>query len=246
MKFLLQVVNGEICDVEVFNVKYLLDHSSILHEYKLVDLNYIIRANEDLSDWIPVGTLLYVQEWLKKYWDIEKMRPIEVPKILRKEKFLKREYNIVVFEDLELEGYKFLKDIDNLKVLSYIGDLSHLDKNNNSIFKGSKYLVSNVVDIVSEYRIFVSDLEIKAIQFYDGNCTVFPNIPIIREMVGIYNLDQNRPKSYTLDIAVLKEGFTVILEVHPVTSVGTYGYTDKDILYMYRDGIEYYKKQGKI
>lgn len=246
MNFLLQTINNNICDVEVFNVKYLLDRSSTFHKYKLVDLNYIIQTVEDLSDWIPIGTLLYVQEWLKKYWKIEKMRPIEVPEILRREKFLKRDYNIISFKNLKLEGYKFLKDIDNLKALAYIGDLSSLDKNDKTIFKGSKYLVSNVINIVSEYRIFVADLEIKAIQFYDGDCTVFPNISVIREMVGIYSLEQNRPKSYTLDIAVLKEGFTVILEIHPVTSVGTYGYDDKDILYMYRDGVEYYKKQGKI
>lgn len=246
MKFLLEIINNNICDVEVFNVKNLLDHSPSFHEYKLVDLNYIIETNEDLADWIPIGTILYVKEWLKKYWGIEKMIPIEVPEVLRKEKFLKRDYNIVSLEDLKLEGYKFLKDVDNLKGLVYIGDLSCFDKNDKIVFKGSEYLVSNVINIVSEYRIFVSDLEIKAIQFYDGDCTIFPDILKIREMVGLYSLERNRPKSYTLDIAILKEGFTVILEVHPVISVGTYGYEGEDILYMYRDGIEYYKKQEKM
>lgn len=33
---------------------------------------------------------------------------------------------------------------------------------------------------------------------------------------------------------------TFIIEVHPVTSVGTYGYTGDELIYMYKDGISWY------
>lgn len=62
-------------------------------------------------------------------------------------------------------------------------------------------------------------------------------------MIYRYSIVKDRPKSYTMDIAILKEGSTIILEIHPVTSVGTYGYSSIDLLYMYKDGIDFYSKQ---
>ena len=46
------------------------------------------------------------------------------------------------------------------------------------------------------------------------------------------------PLSYTLDIAVTPRG-TILLEVHNFVSCGTYGYCEKNLLDMYRNGIEY-------
>ena len=240
MKFLLQTMYGKINDVEVFNARDLIQNSRTLNSYLLMDYTELKKTNNDYSDWIPVGTLEFVRTWLKKYKGIEEMKPIEVPEILREEKYLGRSYDIVSFEDLELKGYKFIKDIDKLKQFSFTGDLGNLDKNDESIFISQNYLISNVVDIMSEYRVFVSDMSIKAIQFYDGDCTVFPNVSLLREMVGKYYLVQDRPKSYTMDIAVLKNGRTIILEVHPVVSVGTYGYSEYALLNMYNDGIKFY------
>lgn len=243
MKFLLQTMYGKINDVEVFNARDLIQNSRTLNSYLLMDYTELKKTNNDYSDWIPIGTLEFVRTWLKKYKGIESMKPIEVPEILREEKYLGRSYDIVSFEDLELKGYKFIKDIDKLKQFSFTGDLGNLDKNDESIFISQNYLISNVVDIMSEYRVFVSDMSIKAIQFYDGDCTVFPNVSLLREMVGKYYLVQDRPKSYTMDIAVLKNGRTIILEVHPVVSVGTYGYSEYALLNMYNDGIKFYTSQ---
>ena len=240
MKFLLQTRNGEIDDVEVFNARDLIRNTKWSNEYLLMDYLELKESDRDFADWIPIGNLEFVREWLKKYHNILEMKPIEVPEILRKEKYLGRSYDIVSFEDLELKGYKFIKDIDKLKQFSFTGDLSNFDKNDENIFISQNYLVSNVVEIMSEYRVFVSDIFIKAIQFYDGDCTIFPDVLLLREMIGKYYLVQDRPKSYTMDIAVLRNGRTIILEVHPVTSVGTYGYFDKELLNMYKEGIEYY------
>lgn len=245
MKFLLQTMYGKINDVEVFNARDLIQNSRTLNSYLLMDYTELKKTNNDYSDWIPIGTLEFVRTWLKKYKGIEEMKPIEVPEILREEKYLGRSYDIVSFEDLELKGYKFIKDIDKLKQFSFTGDLGNLDKNDESIFISQNYLISNVVDIMSEYRVFVSDMSIKAIQFYDGDCTVFPNVSLLREMIGKYYLIQDRPKSYTMDIAVLKNGRTIILEVHPVVSVGIYGYSSSELLNMYKNGIEYYCKTTK-
>ena len=84
-------------------------------KYLLIDLNELKETKEDYSEWIPIGDLIFVQEWLKKYKGVDKMPPIEVPIVLRKEKYLGRSYDIVSFEDLDLQGNKFIKDVDKLK-----------------------------------------------------------------------------------------------------------------------------------
>lgn len=246
MKFLLQIKNGEIADVEVFNACNLIRNSKRLHEYLLIDLAELKETDKNFVDWIPIGDLLFVKEWLKKYKNISEMKPIEVPECLRKERYLGRTYEIVSIDELKLNGYWFIKDADRLKHFSFNGCLNCFDKERDKeLFNSQNYVISEIVDIVSEYRVFVSDLKIKAIQNYDGDCTIFPDVKLLREMVGIYYLEQNRPESYTMDIAVLRNGRTIILEVHPVTSVGTYGYDDKELLNMYKNGIEYYCKTTK-
>lgn len=206
-------------------------------EYILRDLRDIQGEREDYSKYIPIGTIPFVETWLRKYKGIEKMKPIEVPEILRIERYLGRDYFIKSLSEIEFKGYKFIKDVDKLKQFSYLGDLKNLDK---SLLVSENYLISSFVNIISEYRVFVDNIDIKAIQYYDGDCTIFPDVNIIREMVYKYSIVKDRPKSYTMDIAVLKDGRTVILEVHPVTSVGTYGYSAIHLLYMYKDGIDFY------
>lgn len=238
MKFLLQKIKDNIEDVEVFNVLNNIRYSMFRVEYRVMNLEELETTTDNLSDWIPIGRIPFISLWLKKYWNIFEMKPIEVPEILREYKYLGREYRIVNKEDLVLKGNYFLKDIEQLKEFTYCGDLSKLNKDD---LKSDKYVLSEVVDIVSEYRVFVSDLKIKAVQYYDGNCLIFPDSKMIQEMVLRYGFVSQRPKSYTMDIAVLKNGKTVILEVHPVAAVGTYGYDAFELLYMYQDGIDFYK-----
>lgn len=45
-------------------------------------------------------------------------------------------------------------------------------------------------------------------------------------------------KSYTLDVAVTPRG-TLLLEVHNFVSCGTYEFCEKELIYMYRDGIDF-------
>ena len=238
MKFLLQEIKGQVEDIEVFNALNYIRYSPFKIDYKLIDIEEVKNTVEDLSDWIPIGRIPFILEWLKKYWNVNKMNPIEVPKVLREFKYLGREYKIVDKKDIVLEGNYFLKDIEHLKEFTYCGDLSRLKKED---LTSDRYVLSEIVDIVSEYRVFVSDLKIKAVQYYDGNCLIFPDSKIIQEMVLRYGFVKERPKSYTMDIAVLKNGKTVILEVHPVAAVGTYGYDAFELLYMYKEGIEFYK-----
>lgn len=241
MKFILEKFKDGIEDVEVFNALYSIKHASFKIPYKIISLNELINSDIDLSDYTPIGRIPFVQSWLKKYFNISYMPSIEVPKCLRTEKYLGRKYSIITREEVPKDGYWFLKDAEKLKNFTYLGDLKDIDK---SILTSNLFVKASYIDIVSEYRVFVDNLDIKAIQYYDGDCLKFPDVNIIKEMVCRYSFEENRPKSYTMDIAILRDNKTVILEVHPVSSVGTYGYDAFNLLYMYEDAVNWYKKVG--
>ena len=252
MKFLLQTVNGEIRDVEVFNMKLLLDRFGAKFrfgdKYDLIELEEIDNLPDSESKSIPIGTLQFVGKFLKKFYNIDNLNPIEVPKCLRKERYLKREYNIVSKDQLPEFGRYFIKYVSKLKEYTYIGDIKDLSDTPSEFHPSKKeglYQISNIIDILSEYRVFVYQDEIQAIQYYDGNCLIFPDSKMINEMVNVYSLDKDRPQAYTMDIAVNKDNETCILELHPFVSCGTYGYDKKELLQMYRFGIDYYINVNK-
>ena len=247
MKFLLQIVDGKIQDVEVFNIKLLLDRFGSKYEfgdkYDLIELNDIDNLSDFESASIPIGTLQFVGKFLKKFYNIDNLNPIEVPECLRKEKYLKRRYKIIPKDKLPESGRYFIKYVSKLKEYTFIGDIKDLSDTPSKFHPYKKeglYQISDIVNILSEYRVFVYQDEIQAIQYYDGNCLIFPDSKLINEMVNMYSLDKDRPRAYTMDIAVINGYETCILELHPLVSVGTYGYDKKELLSMYRLGIDYY------
>ena len=170
------------------------------------------------------------------------MYPIEVPKELRKEHLLNREYQIMDYRDVEkLQGRKFIKYASELKVFSYWDDVQILVKNN-SIRPGN-YVVSELIDIQAEYRVFVHKDEIVGIQFYDGNPLKIiseEQLKRVQEMVLRYSSNTTRPMSYTLDVAILKNNKISIIEIHPWCSVGLYGCTGGFLPDAYINGFKWY------
>lgn len=150
MKFLLQTIQGEIRDIEIFNVRSIIRSLSYYVEYKLADLKDIKSSKENYSGYIPIGTIPFVTAWLKKYKKVNTMKPIEVPEVLRIDDFLGRQYEIKSLDEIEFKGYKFIKDVDKLKQFSYLGNLVDLDK---SLLISKNYLISSIVNIVAEYRV---------------------------------------------------------------------------------------------
>ena len=267
-KFLLQTKNGKIEDVEILNLKNILNSSIVNLEYCLADYSELLKSENNsnnyipnFENYIPVGSLEFVNTWLKIYYwdssdlikkitsnsikDVTLMRPIEVPKVLRNFEFLGRDYTFTTKNNLPKTGYYFIKNVDKLKQFTYLGNLDYLFSNQEKFkdFIDGNYLYSSYLNFLSEYRIFVYDSKIKAIQYYDGDCTIFPNIDKIIKMVQIYSATLDRPKSYCMDVGNVMVGNiidTFIIEVHPITSIGTYGYSGDDLPYMYKDGISWY------
>ena len=250
MIFLSQKEEGHDYDIDVRILKDELEKTMPwLHDYISCSLENMEQV-ENYQNMIPVGTIDFVKKHLKLAHKIEKMNPIEVPQILRNDYFLKREYKIVPYEELPLDGYYFIKDVTELKRFSYIGEISRMkdweisNQNNFSIClpdKNHMFQVSEVVEILSEYRCFVFQDEVMAIQHYDGDCMVFPDVSVLKKAVNMYMLDRTRPMAYTIDVAVIKDRGTAILEIHPWCSVGLYGYLfGSKLPYAYANGYYYY------
>lgn len=207
-----------------------------------------------LKDAIAIGEIRFVEKFLKIFHGIDYEISIEIPPCLRQDRFLKRKYSIVPAWNLPRKGNYFLKDATKQKAFSYKGELSYfLDdemfKPKESVFDASVridnehlYQVSEVVQVLAEYRVYVLDGNVETISHFAGNPYKLPDIELIKEAVEIYGKELDCPGSYSLDIMITPRG-TAITEIHNFMCLGLYNVIwNEDLLYAYRDGWEYVLK----
>ncbi len=239
MKFLIEKSIDTFPEADL--LKNSITNSHLCHTYEELSMNEVKLSNDSYSkykDYIPVGTIRFVDIWLDRFHNTT-MKTIEVPPCLRTEEFLKRDYKIINKSQIPKYGKYFLKYIDKIKNGSYLGHLENwwvyekAEPTSNNLFVLSQY-----VDILSEYRVYVIDNEIKSIVHYDGHPTVLPDIHLIEKAALIISANKDLPKSYTIDIAVNAEG-TFILEVHTFSSVGLYTTLLEDLPLAYKQGLDW-------
>lgn len=248
MFFILQKEKKHIDNLEVFILKEILDRQKFVHEHTFMTLEEMKENPTLTKEAVPVGSIEFVQQYLATAHHIHHMNPIEVPTILRHDKFLKRKYSLINKKELPREGYYFTKYASSLKEFYHVGTPDMLKRDVGGLKEGI-YQVSEVVEILSEYRCFISQDEILGIQFYDGDCTVLPTekeIELLKEMVIRYTVDKTRPQAYTFDVAIIKDRGLAIIECHPHTSVGLYGLYGNFLPYCYKFGFEWYLKHNTL
>lgn len=79
---------------------------------------------------------------------------------------------------------------------------------------------SQVLDIKSEYRVFVRYGKILDIKHYHGDPLRFPSCTTILESIEDYT---SAPDSYGIDFGVLGDGRTILIEVNDAWALGCYG-----------------------
>lgn len=90
-------------EIELMIIKDLLKLEKFLYDY-------IELSKDELSDYkdsekIPVGTIDFVETYLKNtVKGFYRENPIEIPKYLRTDEFLKRDYKIVEYKDIPTRG----------------------------------------------------------------------------------------------------------------------------------------------
>jgi hypothetical protein len=100
-------------------------------------------------------------------------------------------------------------------------------------YKGD-LIVQNVIDIESEYRVYVNNNKIVGCKHYAGNCLRFPQRKFI-ENVFEKTKEILEHHSYTIDIGVLDDGTSVLIELNDGWAIGNYGLDPKTYYLFVRD-----------
>lgn len=252
-------------DIETYILEEELISQKFLHSYEIMtyeELLLLENVDQNKKDMIktsiPVGTIEFVQEFLEIFYGINHMFPIEIPKEWRTREFLMRDYQITTYDKIPKNGMYFIKDVSKLKQFSYNGEMSYFmqeyDNNDNEqnnkiaikLNKNHLFEVSQIIDIVSEYRVMVDCNKIVGIQFYDGNPLIVPNenhLKKLQKAVNLYSLNKTCPRAYAMDIAIFKENNKLemaIIEMCPFVSLGTYGFVGTQLPFMYANGFQWY------
>lgn len=84
----------------------------------------------------------------------------------------------------------------------------------------TELIISEVVNFVSEWRVYVLEGKILGIFNYLGEAYTFPNIKVINKIIQEF---KQAPIGYSLDVGVLDDGETAIVEINDGWSLGNYG-----------------------
>lgn len=257
MKFILENNSKELNLEDELAIEE-IKHNKYIDEYTMIDkadIENLQRLNK--IEVVPIGTIPFVTKCINKLYGVTKENPIEIPSYLRTDEFLKRDYRFDKLQNLPKVGKFFIKNIEELKSFTYCGELLNVnidglmeEKKENDYSLSFKpdtlFSISEAVDILSEYRVYVINNKIVNISNYNGDCTLFPDINLIKKAMLLIEYNSRWLKSYTIDVMITNRG-TSIIEIHNFTSVGLYSTLwGSDLLLGYVQGIEYLVYDNKI
>lgn len=184
--------------------------------------------------YIPVGSVEFVIKFLKQVAPGQVILPLSIPGELFDYEFTGRDMELIKGDTKETIAYVsknrkllsdsnekvFAKSVDEIKGYTEFIKPCELPSS-------GTYLLSEIVDIKSEWRGFVYKGKLIDIRSYSGDVGAFPDMQQVNFMITAY---QAAPPAYTIDVAVLKNGKTVIIECHNFFSCGLYGFADHSLL----------------
>jgi hypothetical protein len=225
-------------ETECFLWKQMLQHAPQHQyvEYTMQEVQLLVTPQD--AQPIPLGSIDFTNVCLNTFYNIPKMHPIEIPPCLRTHEFLGRRYQVTSSHQIPASGLHFIKDASDMKRFSFCGDTKNIKPQD--IDEHNLYVISDMVDIISEYRVYFLHGKIYAIEYYNGEPTVFPDIQKIQKANAIYSMQRNYPSSYTMDWMITTNG-TFLVEVHPTLfAVGLYTTLLSDnFLDGYRESLDY-------
>ena len=184
---------------------------------------------ENPDEYTPIGTVEFVRAYMKKFYPEaakKAMKPLNVPEVF----YPDAGRSIGTFDMSKDDPRTLFPDAKKVfcksaTVIKHDGNgMYYMD----ALPKSGLWQISEYLDILSEWRVFVHNGQIQHIANYSGDCMVFPDAEHIREMVRMWSTIQPQecPKAYTLDVAVAAGRGTVVMEVHRFFSCGLYGFSD--------------------
>lgn len=208
------------------------------HSFRLADFRSFKNNCQDEIGIYPVGSVEFVLDYFKYCHGIDHIAPINIPPQL--EPFANRKIEKMYdISALTITEPKFIKSITRIKGHSEI-------VRETKPFPRDDYLVSDLIDIESEWRCFIYNGALYDAKCYSQMVQPFgraPDLEVVKKMIEAYT---QSPKAYTLDVCVDTEGRTSILEVHNFFSCGLYGFDYYSVyLSMLVAGIRWQIEQSK-
>jgi hypothetical protein len=188
-------------------------------KYKIYDDIDLVPRNRET---MVVG---WVEDTIKFFQDMNYNVPLDltIPNVLHKEKFLKRNVIMVnTFDELKritkpfFIKPQFVKAFDHGLILNTHDLLKYKDNSN--------FIISDIVDFVTEYRCYIIDKKIVGCYNYLGDFRIYPNLNLVDDMINSF---VNQPLGYSIDVGVLHNGETCLIEVNDGWSLGNYGLEPK-------------------
>ncbi len=250
MKAYIQRIAGQIPDDWLF---------SAMMGFKNKGAEIVFFEEEDI-DLIPCTgeevVVAYIEPTLEYFRlnNIKVGKPLNIPEQLHQTQYLHRSVTHTTMGELKADASKvniFVKPADRVKGFSsgVISQHSLKPFVFADVDDSTGVMCSTPIDFLSEYRCFIHNGEIKGIQYYVGDFTVFPqDTEKIKRMIKDY-LDA--PIAYTLDIGVVRSSDralpnkTILVECNDMWSVAHYGLRDHIYSTLLRDRWFQLIKEGK-
>jgi len=178
-------------------------------------------------------------EYMDKH-NIKYPRPLNIPACLREDDYLQRKVKTLTLKQVAaITTPVFIKPFEKVKQFSS-GVIKHGSNIHYLIDQpdATAVFVSNIIDIVSEWRGFVYNKELVGLKHYSGQFDKFPDIAIIDKMIYRYKGFAYCPIAYTIDVAVISTPNpqkTVLIECNDFWSIGHYGLDPLTYAKMLRD-----------
>lgn len=222
--FLIQTIDNMITYDFSFTLIEAIKYHNWYNNKKVYDYwlqeDTVLNYKEDVIDTIPIGSVDFVLKYLNDYYDINNIKPLNIPQELMKPEYTKRWIKTVKTDSDTINTGSPIFVKDNTKIKGWTNIVEY-----NRGYPPGEYLISELIDIDSEWRVFVFNQTLYGIQNYSGDFTMFPDVKLIKEMIKNYNNNG----AYTLDIGINNDG-TFIIECHDFFSCGLYGFSDYKML----------------
>lgn len=182
---------------------------------------------------IPVGWLNFVSAYLGKH-----IKPIDISRVDRK--FTGREIQILSYDEmlayLDRNGPRFIKSATKCKEFPAgkydKNSIESIEKSINYLHKSHKFMVSELIHLLAEWRLFIHKGKILDCKQYMGSWESRFDEAFVKEMVASIPKSIIPYTSYTVDIGLTDANSTVLIEAHNFISCGLYGFEHPNLYKM--------------
>ena len=237
------IVRDIICAVNDWN-RWNPAYTGDVYSYCAMSADDVAHAEQDeLIDLVPVGSVEFCSFFAQKQ-GFAPLPALNVPPALRGYKWTGRIVGevpdmdtlgkaLTVYEKENPSYLTLIKPADIAKRFDLIGVNSGFYKQALEE-KPGPYFISEELKpkILAEWRIFFRRGRIVAAKPYILDEWVCPDQTFVEDALHTW---ADAPTAGTLDVAVLADGNTVVIEAHPLIACGLYGFDDPELLDMLCD-----------